>query len=90
MIFQAPTPEDRLRSRARVHILISPARDQLADLALREAELASDPAAAESALVSRVRQVVERGRGAGPRHPLVLTACATLVVGGDSMTAIWQ
>ncbi|GGV90220.1 transposase family protein [Streptomyces sp. NBC_00012] len=70
--------------------LISPALDQLADLAWWEAELASDPVAAESALVDRLRQVPDRRAERGRRHPLVLAACATLVVGGDPMTAIWQ
>ncbi|MFF3876882.1 transposase family protein, partial [Streptomyces sp. NPDC001978] len=78
--------------------LISPALGQLTDLALWEAELASDPVAAESALVNRLRKVPDRRAERGRRHPLVvilvvilvLTACATLVVGGDSMTAIWQ
>jgi len=68
--------------------------DHLADLAAWEAELAGDPAKAESALVSRLSAVPdERGRR-GLRHPLivvlVLSACATLVIGGDSITAIWQ
>jgi hypothetical protein len=74
--------------------LISPALGQLADLALWEAELADDPVAAESALVGRLRQVPDRRAERGRRHPLVvilvLAACATLVVGGDSMTAIRQ
>jgi hypothetical protein len=74
--------------------LISPGLGQLTDLALWEAELAADPVAVESALVSRLRQVPDRRAERGRRHPLVailvLAACATLVVGGDSMTAIWQ
>ncbi|MGI5517633.1 ISAs1 family transposase [Streptomyces sp. CA-106131] len=74
--------------------LISPVLGQLTDLALWEAELAADPAAADSALVSRLRQVPDRRAERGRRHPLVvilvLAACATLVVGGDSVTAIWQ
>lgn len=73
---------------------IPPAVGQLADLALWEAELATDPAVAESALVSKLRQVPDRRAKRGRRYALVviltLTACATLVVGGDSMTAIWQ
>jgi hypothetical protein len=77
--------------------------DHLADLALWEAELALDPAAAElapdsveveSALVKRLSQVPDRRSRRGRRHPLVvvlvLAACATLVVGGDCVTAIWQ
>ena len=71
---------------------ISPVLDQLADLALWEAELEVDPVVVESSLVSRLGQVPDRRRGL--RHPLlvvlVLTACATLVVGNDSVTAIRQ
>jgi hypothetical protein len=67
---------------------------QLADLALWEAELAADPAGVESALVSRLRQVPDRRARRGLRHPLAailtLAACTTLVVGGDSVAAIWQ
>jgi predicted transposase YbfD/YdcC len=77
--------------------------DHLADLALWEAELACDPAGAESApdstqvesaLVARLSQVPDRRGARGRRHPLVvvlaLAACATLVAGVDSVTAIWQ
>ncbi|WP_405084213.1 transposase family protein [Microbispora sp. NBC_01389] len=75
-------------------ILISCRLDQLADLATGEAELATDPAATEPALVGRLSKVPGRRSHRGRRHPLVvilaLTACATLVVGGDSTTAIWQ
>ncbi|MCW2869779.1 ISAs1 family transposase [Actinacidiphila oryziradicis] len=77
-----------------VSSLIPPAVGQLADLALWETELATDPGVAESALVSRLRQVPDRRAKRGRRHALVvvlvLTACATLVVGGDSMAAVWQ
>ena len=70
------------------------ALDQLADLALWEAELAADPVVVESALMRRLAAVPERRSACGLRHPLVviltLTACATLVVGGDSVAAIWQ
>lgn len=73
---------------------IPPAVGQLADLALWEAEFATDPAVVESELVSRLRQVPDRRAKRGRRHALVvilaLTACATLVVGGDSIAAIWQ
>jgi predicted transposase YbfD/YdcC len=66
--------------------------DQLAGLA--ERELATDPGLVESALVARLSKVPDRRRRRGRRHPLVvvlvLAACATLVVGGDSVTAIWQ
>ncbi|MER5623410.1 transposase family protein [Streptosporangium sp. NPDC002544] len=71
-----------------------PCLDQFADLALRETELATDPAVVESALMRRLAAVPERRSACGLRHPLVviltLTACATLVVGGDSVAAIWQ
>jgi predicted transposase YbfD/YdcC len=71
-----------------------PVLDQLADWARWEAELAADPEQVESALVVRLSQVRDlRGRK-GLRHRLVvilaLTACATLVVGSDSVSAIWQ
>jgi hypothetical protein len=67
MTFQVPTPEDRLRSRTRARIsLISPALGRLTDLALQEAEPAADPAAAESAPVSRLRQAPDRKQTAGP------------------------
>jgi predicted transposase YbfD/YdcC len=72
----------------------TPCLDQLADLALWEAELAADPAEVESVLVSRLAQVPDHRARRGLRHPLVvvlvLAACATLVVGSDSMAAIWQ
>jgi hypothetical protein len=68
--------------------------DQLTGLAERELASAVDPARAESALVARLSEVPDLRRRRGRRHPLavvlVLVACATLVVGGDSMTAIWQ
>jgi predicted transposase YbfD/YdcC len=71
-----------------------PVLDQLADWARWEAELSADPAGAESALVARLSQVRDLRRRRGLRHRLVLilalTACATLVVGSDSVTAIWQ
>jgi predicted transposase YbfD/YdcC len=74
--------------------LIRPCVGQLADLALWEAELAADPLAAESALVSRLSAVPDRRARCGLRHPLLvilaLTACATLTVGSDSVAAIWQ
>ncbi|MFI8094074.1 ISAs1 family transposase [Streptomyces sp. NPDC086080] len=77
-----------------VSSLIPPAVGQLADLALWEAELTAEPVAVESVLVSRLRQVPDRRARRGRRHALVvvlvLAACATLVVGGDSVAAIWQ
>jgi predicted transposase YbfD/YdcC len=74
--------------------LSKPVVDQLADWARWEAELATDPVGVESALVARLCQVRDLRRRRGLRHRLVLilalTACATLVVGSDSVTAIWQ
>ena len=79
--------------------LIDPVVDHLADLALWEAELAADAAGVDplsmaSSLLERLRQVPDPRRLRGLRHPLlvilVLTACATLVVGNDSVTAIRQ
>ncbi|GAA3517992.1 putative transposase YbfD/YdcC [Streptosporangium album] len=73
---------------------IGPVLDQLADLALWEAELQADPIRVESSLVSRLARVPDRRRLRGRRHPLpvvpVLTACATPVVGNDSVAAIRQ
>jgi predicted transposase YbfD/YdcC len=71
-----------------------PCLDQLADLALWEAQLAAGPLVVESALIRRLATVPDQRSCCGLRHPLVviltLTACATLVVGGDSVAAIWQ
>lgn len=68
--------------------------DQLADLAAWEEELGDGAVETESALVTRLSTVPDPRRRRGLRHPLivvlVLSACATLVVGGDSVTAIWQ
>ncbi|GAA3441924.1 transposase family protein [Planomonospora venezuelensis] len=68
--------------------------DQLADLASWEAELTADPIALESALMDRLAAVPDRRSACGRRHRLTviltLTACATLVIGGDSVTAIRQ
>jgi hypothetical protein len=59
-----------------------------------EAELAADPHQVPSALVARLAQVPDPRDPRGRRHPLgvilVLTACATLVVGNDTLSAIWQ
>lgn len=74
--------------------LSTPCLDQLADLAAWEAELAPGSVKADSALVTKLSMVPDLRRARGLRHPLVvilaLAACATLVVGGDSVTAIWQ
>lgn len=71
-----------------------PVLDQLAVWATWEVELAVGPCEVESALVARLSQVPDLRRRKGLRHRLVLilalTACATLVVGSDSVTAIWQ
>jgi DDE_Tnp_1-associated/Transposase DDE domain len=73
---------------------ISPVVDHLADLALWEAELAADPQLVASSLVDRLAGVPDPRKPRGRRHPLaamlVLTACATLVVGNDCLSAIWQ
>jgi predicted transposase YbfD/YdcC len=73
---------------------ISPAVDHLADLALWEAELAVDPQVVASSLAMRLAGVPDPRDLRGRRHPLVvilvLAACATLVVGNDCVTAIWQ
>jgi predicted transposase YbfD/YdcC len=83
---------------------IDPVVDHLADLAMWEAELAADPAGLDSvatdplsvasSLLDRLAQVPDPRRLRGLRHPLlvilVLTACATLVAGNDSVTAIRQ
>lgn len=73
---------------------IIPAVGHLADLALWEAELAVDPQVVVSSLAGRLEQVPDPRDPRGRQHPLVvvlvLTACATLAVGNDSLTAIWQ
>jgi hypothetical protein len=95
MIFQFPRPDD-LRGAVLVSVssLTDPVVDQLADLALWETELAAEPVEVESALLRRLARVPDRRTRRGLRHPLVVvlvpTACATLVVGGDCVAAIWQ
>jgi len=73
---------------------INPAVGHLADLALWEAELAADPQLVASSLAGRLERVPDPRDPRGRQHPLVvvlvLTACATLAVGNDSLTAIWQ
>jgi predicted transposase YbfD/YdcC len=73
---------------------ISPALDQLADLARWDEELVSDRTLPTTSLVKRLSRVPDRRKRQGLRHELlvvlVLAACATLVVGNDSMSAIWQ
>lgn len=73
---------------------IAPVLGQLADLAAEDAQVGAGPVVPTSALVARLSKVVDRRKRRGRRHELtvilVLAACATLVVGSDSMTAIWQ
>ncbi|MBA3490075.1 MAG: ISAs1 family transposase [Longispora sp.] len=73
---------------------LSSVLDQLADLARWDAQLESEPVLMSSSLVGRLSQVPDRRKRCGLRHELVvilaLVACATLVVGNDSVTAIWQ
>jgi predicted transposase YbfD/YdcC len=81
---------------------ISSAVGHLADLALWEAELAvggplskdTDALSVAGPLERRLRRVPDPRKPRGRRHKLVvilvLTACATLVVGNDSVSAIWQ
>jgi predicted transposase YbfD/YdcC len=82
-------------------VLSSPFRavlGQLADLAREDAGVEPGPAGVEgppsSSLVTRLSRVVDRRGRRGLRHELVvilvLAACATLVVGNDSVAAIWQ
>ena len=73
---------------------VSPAVDHLADLALWEAELAADPRQMASSLAAWLAAVPDPRALRGRRHRLVvilvLAGCATLVVGNDSVAAIWQ
>lgn len=84
---------------------ISPVLGQLADLARRDVGTGpgcpgvADPAGLTSSgltssVVTRLSRVVDRRKRRGLRHELVvvlvLTACATLVVGNDSISAVWQ
>lgn len=70
---------------------ISPALDQLADLARGDEELVSDPAVPTTSLVTRLSLVPDRRKRRGLRHELlvvlVLAACATLVVGARPLRA---
>ncbi len=72
----------------------SPALDQLADLARGVDQAGSDPVVPASSLLARLSRVPDRRHRQGLRHELVvvlaLAACAMLVVGNDSVTAIWQ
>jgi HAMP domain-containing protein len=68
--------------------------DHLADLALREANLPATRRVWRSSLAGRLAAMPDPRTPQGRRHRLVvvlvLTACATLVVGNDCVTAIWQ
>jgi hypothetical protein len=55
---------------------INPAVDQLADLALWEAELASDPQVMASSLAGRLEQVPDPRDPRGRQHPLVVVLVA--------------
>jgi predicted transposase YbfD/YdcC len=66
----------------------------LADLARGVGQAGSDPVFPVSSLLARLSRVPDRRRRQGLRHELVvvlgLAACAMLVVGNDSVAAIWQ
>jgi hypothetical protein len=63
-------------------------------LAMWEAELVNDPPGAAISLAGRLAGVPDPRNPRGRRHQLVvvlvLTACATVLVGNDCVTAIWQ
>ncbi len=73
---------------------ISPVLGQLGELAREDGQVGAGPAVPMSSLVTRLSRVVDRRNRRGRRHDLVvilaLAACATLVVGNDSVAAIWQ
>jgi predicted transposase YbfD/YdcC len=73
---------------------ISPAVGHLSDLTLWEAELAADPEQVIVTLADRLARVPDPRAVRGLRHRLVvilvLAACASLVVGNDSVAAIRQ
>jgi predicted transposase YbfD/YdcC len=73
---------------------ISPVLGQLAELVKEDGPVGAGPVVPTSSLVKRLSRVTDRRKRRGRRHDLavilVLAACATLVVGSDSMTAIWQ
>lgn len=56
--------------------------------------MVAGPVEAESVLLERLKRIPDHRDRRGRRHPLVvvlaLAACATLVVGSDSLSAIWQ
>jgi DDE_Tnp_1-associated len=73
---------------------ISPVLGQLAELAECDVQVVSGAVGPSSSLLTRLREVVDRRKRRGRRHELVvilaLAACATLVVGNDSVSAIRQ
>lgn len=70
------------------------ALDRLAELARQDTQLVCEPAFPTSSLLVRLSRVPDRRKRRGRRHELVvvlvLVACATLVVGNNSVAAIWQ
>jgi hypothetical protein len=74
---------------------LRPVLDQLAELGRKDSPVVvSDPQFPTSLLVKRLSQMPDRRKRRGRRHGLVvvltLASCAMLVVGNDSVTAIWQ
>jgi predicted transposase YbfD/YdcC len=73
---------------------ISPVLGQLGELAREDARVGATAVVPTSSLMKRLSKVVDRRKRRGRRHDLVvilaLAACATLVVGNDSVAAIWQ
>lgn len=73
---------------------VSPVLGQLGELAREDAQVGAGPVVPTSSLLTRLSKVVDRRKRRGRRHDLVvilvLAACATLVVGNDSVAAVWQ
>jgi len=74
--------------------MASTAASWMAGIAGAATRVDPGPVGRTSSLVTRLSRVMDRRKRRGLRHELVvvlvLTACATLVVGIDSVTAIWQ